>query len=45
MQLRVVMETLLAQLRSLERVPGKEPVRALYPIGGYSWLPLRVERA
>lgn len=44
-QLRIVMETLLAQVRSIERVPGKAPVRAFYPTGGYSWLPLHVERA
>jgi cytochrome P450 len=45
LQLRIVMEALLGQVRSLELVPGKPPVRALYPTGGYSVLPLRIERA
>ena len=45
LQLRIVMEALLEQVRSLELVPGKAPVRALYPTGGYSSLPLRIERA
>lgn len=45
LQLRIAMETLLAQLRSIERVPGRAPVRAHYPTGGFSSLPLRVERA
>ena len=44
LQLRIVMEALLEQVKSLELVPGKAPVRALYPTGGYSSLPLRVER-
>jgi cytochrome P450 len=45
LQLRIVMETLLAQLRSIERVPGRTPVRAHYPTGGFSSLPLRIARA
>lgn len=45
LQLRIVMEALLQQVRSIQRVPGKAPVRALYPTGGYSSLPLRIERA
>ncbi len=45
LQLRIAMETLLAQVRSIGRVPGRAPVRACYPTGGYSSLPLRVERA
>jgi cytochrome P450 len=44
LQLRIVMEALLEQVKSLELVPGKAPVRALYPTGGYSSLPLRIER-
>ena len=44
LQLRIVMETLLAQLRSMARVPGQDPVRAHYPTGGFSSLPLRIER-
>lgn len=42
MQLRIVMEELLAQVRSIERVPGQAPVRACYPAGGFSSLPLRI---
>jgi cytochrome P450 len=45
MQLRIVMEELLAQVRSIERVPGRVPVRARYPTGGFSSLPLRIARA
>jgi cytochrome P450 len=45
LQLRIVMETLLAQMRSIARVPGKAPVKAHYPTGGFSSLPLRIERA
>lgn len=43
LQLRVVMEVLLAH-SSLECVADEPPVRACYPTGGYSALPLRVER-
>jgi len=45
LQLRIVMEAVLEQVKSLELVPGKAPIRALYPTGGYSSLPLRIERA
>jgi cytochrome P450 len=45
LQIRIVMEALLEQVLSLELVPGEAPVRAPYPTGGYSWLPLRIERA
>ena len=45
MQLRIVAETLLEQVRVIECVPGKPAVSALYPTGGYSSLPLRVQRA
>jgi hypothetical protein len=44
LQLRIVMETLLANTRSIEPVPGTAPVRAHYPNGGFSSLPLRIER-
>lgn len=44
LQLRIVMESLLEHLRSIELVPGNAPVRAFYPTGGYSCLPLRIER-
>lgn len=45
LQLRIVMEALLEQVRALEFAPGKAPVKAPYPTGGYSSLPLRIERA
>jgi cytochrome P450 len=44
LQLRIVMETLLARTRSIAPIPGQAPVRARYPNGGFSALPLRVER-
>jgi cytochrome P450 len=45
LQLRIVMEALLERVKRMELIPGKAPVRALYPTGGYSWLPLRIEQA
>jgi cytochrome P450 len=45
LQLRAVIDALLEQLRSLAPVAGKLPVRAFYPTGGYSSLPLCIERA
>lgn len=39
-ELRVVMEELLARTNHLGTVPGREPVRATYPAGGFSVLPL-----
>lgn len=44
LQLRIGMEALLEKVRSLEPVPGKAPVRAHYPTGGYASLPLRITR-
>jgi cytochrome P450 len=44
LQLRAVVQALLEHVRSLAPVPGRPPVRALYPTGGYSTLPLRIER-
>lgn len=43
-QLRIVMQALLEQVRRMQLAPGKAPVRALYPTGGYSSLPLLIER-
>lgn len=42
LELRVLLEELLAGTTDLAPVPGKEPVRAAYPGSGFSWLPLRV---
>jgi cytochrome P450 len=44
MQLRVVMEELLATTRDIALVPGQEGVKARYPASGWSLLPLRVEK-
>lgn len=45
MELRIVMQALLAGTRRIAPAPGKTPVRAQYPASGFSSLPLRVERA
>ena len=42
LELRVLLEELLAGTTDVAPAPGKEPVRAAYPGSGYSWLPLRV---
>jgi cytochrome P450 len=44
LELRVVMEELLACTRGMALVPEKPPVRATYPAGGFSSLPLRIDR-
>jgi cytochrome P450 len=44
MQLRIVLEELLAGTRDIALVPGQEGVKACYPASGYSVLPLRVEK-
>ena len=44
MQLRIVMEELLARTRDIALVRGQEGVKACYPASGWSVLPLRVER-
>lgn len=40
LELRVVMEALLASTRWLDLAPGRPPTRAIYPAGGFSALPL-----
>ena len=42
LELRVLLEELLAATSALETVPGKDPVHAVYPGGGYTTLPLIV---
>lgn len=42
MQLRIVMEELLAGTRDIALVPGREGAKARYPASGWSELPLRV---
>lgn len=44
LELRVVMETLLANTRVIAPVPGNAPVRATYPASGLYSLPLRISR-
>jgi cytochrome P450 len=44
LQMRVVLEALLAATRRISGVPGRQPVKACYPTGGYALLPLRIER-
>ena len=42
LELRVLIEELLARTRQIALVPGKPPVRAVYPASGFSSLPLWV---
>ena len=42
LELRIIMEELLARTRQIALVPGKPPVRAIYPASGFSSLPLWV---
>lgn len=44
LELRIVMETLLARTRRISLVEGQAPVRAIYPAGGFASLPLWIER-
>jgi cytochrome P450 len=43
LELRIVMEELLAHTRRIALVPDKPPVKAMYPASGLSSLPLRVD--
>ena len=45
MELRIVMETVLAGTRRIAPVAGKLPVRAQFPASGYAVLPVWVNRA
>jgi cytochrome P450 len=45
LELRIVMEAVLQGTRRLAPVAGQPPVRAHYPAGGYSVLPVWVNRA
>jgi cytochrome P450 len=45
MELRIVMEAVLAGTRRISLIPGNPPTRAQYPASGYSALPLWTERA
>lgn len=43
MELRIIMEELLTRTSQIALVPGKEPLRAVYPACGFSALPLWIE--
>ena len=45
LELRIIMEELLTRTSEIALVPGKAPVKAVYPGGGFSVLPMRIERA
>ena len=45
MELRIFMEELLARTSQIALVPGKEPVKAVYPASGFSALPLSIRSA
>jgi cytochrome P450 len=40
LELRIIMEELLARTREIALVPGEPPVKAMYPASGFSALPL-----
>ncbi len=44
LELRVVMEELLARTRRISLVQERPPVHATYPAGGFSSLPVRIDR-
>lgn len=44
LELQVLMEALLSGTSHIAIAPGKTPVRAHYPAGGFSSLPLRIEK-
>ena len=44
LELKLVVETLLSQTRSIEPVLGRPPVTAKYPASGYRVVPLRLRR-
>jgi cytochrome P450 len=43
LELRILMEELLARTRRIALVPGKPAVKAMYPASGFSALPLWVD--
>ena len=45
MELRIFMEELLARTGQIALVPGKEPMKAVYPASGFSELPLSIHLA
>ena len=45
MELRIVMEELLARSSQIALVPGKAPLKAVYPASGFAVLPLSIQFA
>lgn len=43
LELRIVMEEMLGRTSRIAKIPGKEPVRAVYPSSGFASLPLWIE--
>jgi cytochrome P450 len=43
LEMRVLMETLLDGTTAIESPAGQKPIRATYPVGGFSVLPLRIQ--
>ncbi len=43
LELRTIIEELLGKTANIALLPGKPPVNAVYPAGGYSVLPLRID--
>lgn len=44
MELRVLMEELLSAVGSLETAPDEQPERAVFPTGGFSYLPMIIRK-
>ena len=44
LELRIVMEELLAHTNRITLAPDKEPVNAIFPASGFSSLPLRIQK-
>ena len=40
MELRIFMEELLKQIEAIEQADGEQPERAMFPTGGFNYLPL-----
>jgi len=44
MELRVLVEEFLSSVDTLKPAPGKQPERAVFPTGGFSYLPMLIEK-
>ena len=43
LELRIIIEALLANTRSIALMPGRHALRAVYPASGFAWLPMWIE--